>query len=144
VAPLFGDVAAGLGMQLGGLAGPGPRPSSKSSRRRPAAKAARRSLPSPRPEHAPNAALSSRRRAEPKCLPPCDKLLCQLRGCGDVASRSPWRLSRMEHGTQPLQWFEQTARVKPLGVACAELPQWGRSSCGYRTLFGYGVRSGAT
>jgi hypothetical protein len=33
-----------------------------------------------------------------------------------------------------------TSRVKPLGVACAELTQWGRPWCGYRTPFGYGVR----
>jgi len=30
--------------------------------------------------------------------------------------------------------------VKPLGVACAELAQWGRPWCSYRTLLGCGHR----
>ena len=31
--------------------------------------------------------------------------------------------------------------VKPLGVACAELAQWGRPWCSYRTLLGCGERT---
>jgi hypothetical protein len=34
-------------------------------------------------------------------------------------------------------------RVKPLGVACAELAQWGRPWCCYRAPFDNGVRGGA-
>jgi hypothetical protein len=33
--------------------------------------------------------------------------------------------------------------VKPLGVACAELAQWGRPWCSYRTLLGCGERKAA-
>jgi hypothetical protein len=33
--------------------------------------------------------------------------------------------------------------VKPLGVACAELAQWGRPWCSYRTPLGCGERKAA-
>jgi hypothetical protein len=35
-----------------------------------------------------------------------------------------------------------TGGVKPLGVACAELAQWGRPWCSYRTPLGCGERKG--
>jgi hypothetical protein len=34
--------------------------------------------------------------------------------------------------------------VKPLGVASAELAQWGRPWCSYRTLLGCGERKAAS
>jgi hypothetical protein len=69
-------------------------------------------------------------------------LVASVSGCGDGGLRG----LGIERAVGFLLFTSSElpgAGVKPLGVACAELAQWGRPWCSYRTLLGCGERKAA-